>query len=253
MPLVTTPAIILATSRYSETSKIVRLATRDHGVQSAIAKGALRPKSRFGAALQVLSEGQAQLLLSERRDLHTLTAFDLTHLPTKLTSDVARYAAGVALSEVLLRFVAPDPHPEAYDVLLESIHALEACPAAEIGALSVRSLWRLVSALGFAPAIDQCAIDGRDIPPGDLPFSAADGGGLCLGCALGTEHPRLPAEARDALRSLVTPREPLPQLDEKNSAAHRRLVARYIHFHLADGGRLPAMEFWLDRGRSKHT
>ena len=50
MPLVSTPAIVLSALRYSETSKIVRLATRDVGVQSAIAKGALRPRSRFGAA-----------------------------------------------------------------------------------------------------------------------------------------------------------------------------------------------------------
>ena len=77
MGLVTTPAIVLSSLRYSETSKIVRLATRDHGVQSAIAKGALRPQSRFGAALQLLSEGQAQFLTKEHRELHLLTAFDL--------------------------------------------------------------------------------------------------------------------------------------------------------------------------------
>ncbi|HEX5632270.1 MAG TPA: recombination protein O N-terminal domain-containing protein, partial [Gemmatimonadales bacterium] len=62
MPQVTTPAIVLGAIRYGETSKIVRLATREHGVQSAIAKGALRPKSRFGAALQLLREGSAQYL-----------------------------------------------------------------------------------------------------------------------------------------------------------------------------------------------
>ncbi len=59
MSLVTTPAVVLQTYRYSETSKVVRLATRDLGVQSAIAKGALRPKSRFGAGLELLSEGVA--------------------------------------------------------------------------------------------------------------------------------------------------------------------------------------------------
>src|SRR5437660_153312 len=51
MALVTTPAVVLQTYRYSETSKVVRLATRELGVQSGIAKGALRPKSRFGAGL----------------------------------------------------------------------------------------------------------------------------------------------------------------------------------------------------------
>src|SRR5436189_6335992 len=103
MSLVTTPAVVLQTYRYSETSKIVRLATRDLGVQSAIAKGALRPKSRFGAALQVLSEGQAQFLTKEHRELHVLTAFDLVHLYQGLASDLDRYATASALAEVMLR------------------------------------------------------------------------------------------------------------------------------------------------------
>ena len=63
MAPVATPAIILATLRYGETSKIVRLATRDLGVQSAIAKGASRPKSKFGAALQAHHAGTAPVLL----------------------------------------------------------------------------------------------------------------------------------------------------------------------------------------------
>ena len=52
MPLVSTDAIILHSFRYGETSKIVRLLTRDHGPQSVIAKGAMNPKSKFGARLQ---------------------------------------------------------------------------------------------------------------------------------------------------------------------------------------------------------
>jgi len=47
--LITTPAVVLRTHRYSETSKIVRLATRELGVQSAIAKGVLRPRSPLEA------------------------------------------------------------------------------------------------------------------------------------------------------------------------------------------------------------
>jgi DNA repair protein RecO (recombination protein O) len=92
MSVAITPAIVLSTLRYSESSKIVRLATRDFGVQSAIAKGALRPRSRFGAALQVLSEGQAQLYLKEHRELHTLAAFDLIRVPVGIAADLERYA-----------------------------------------------------------------------------------------------------------------------------------------------------------------
>src|SRR3954471_12292503 len=111
MPLVSTPSIVLSALRYSETSKIVRLATRDHGVQSVIAKGALRPRSRFGAALQLLSEGTAHFILSERRDLHTLTAFDLGSLHAGLAGDLERYAAASVLAEVMLRFASTDPQP----------------------------------------------------------------------------------------------------------------------------------------------
>src|SRR5215216_4258626 len=125
MPQVSTSAIVLSTLRYSETSKIVRLATREHRVQSAIAKGALRPKSRFGAALQLLSEGQAQYLAKEYRELHVLTAFDLQYLPVGLTADVGRYATASALAEAMIHFAPADQHPESYDVFRNALHALE--------------------------------------------------------------------------------------------------------------------------------
>src|SRR3989449_11696408 len=76
MTLVTTSAVVLRTYPYSETSKIVRLATRDLGGQSAIAKGVLRPRSRFAAGLGLLSEGMAPLDHRETRQLPTLAPFD---------------------------------------------------------------------------------------------------------------------------------------------------------------------------------
>lgn len=246
MPLVSTPAIILSAMRYRETSRIVRLATRDHGVQSAIAKGASRPRSRFGAGLQVLSSGQAHLLLSGRHDLHTLTAFDLTDLPVRLTADIGRYASATAAAEVVLRVAPAEPHPEIYDVLLEALRQLDVVPRAELPAVGLRALWLLVGALGFAPALDTCARDGRTLPEtGGVAFSPRDGGALCPRCASDTETIVLPAEARVALGQLSTGRGGLPALDARHAAAHRRLVARYIRFHLAEGAALPALEFWL--------
>jgi DNA repair protein RecO (recombination protein O) len=246
MPLISTPAIILSAMRYGETSKIVRLATRDHGVQSAIARGASRPRSRFGAGLQVLSAGQAHLLLSERHDLHTLTAFDLSNLPVRLTADVGRYATATVAAEVVLRVAPADPHPEAYDVLLEGLAELESVAPADLQAVSLRALWRLVAALGFAPALDLCARDGRPLPEsGEIAFSPPDGGALCTLCARASETTVLPAEARVALGQLSSGASALPALDARHAAAHRRLLARYIRFHLAEGAALPALEFWL--------
>jgi DNA repair protein RecO (recombination protein O) len=248
MPLITTQAIILSALRYSETSKIVRLATREHGVQSAIAKGALRPKSRYGAALQVLSEGQAQYLAKEHRELHVLTAFDLQHLHVSLAADLGRYATASALAEVVLRFAPADPHPESYDLFRDALEALERAPAEDAEALGCRLLWHLVSILGFAPSLDECARDGAPLPlDGALPFSTREGGALCAACAAEHGAAELPPDARADLAALLDPQATLPRLDLRHASAHRRLLARYVRHHLSEGSDLPALDFWQQR------
>ena len=186
MAPVTTPAIILGALRYSDTSKIVRLATRDLGIRSALAKGALRPKSRFGASLQLLSEGVAHLYLKDTRDLQTLAAFDLTHLRAGLAADLPRFAAAAAIGEVAWRFSPAESHPDSYDLLSGALSMLETAPSEAIEVLALRMLWRLISVLGFAPALERCARDGTPLPAeGPLRFSAAEGGGLCTRCGEG--------------------------------------------------------------------
>jgi DNA repair protein RecO (recombination protein O) len=248
MPLVSTPAIVLSTLRYSETSKIVRLSTREHGVQSVIAKGALRPKSRFGAALQLLSEGQAQFVLKENRELHLLTSFDLRRLHVGLSAELERYAVACALAEVMLRFAPPDPHPESFDLLRDALDQLELASMNTIESLGYRLLWRMVSVLGFEPSLDACVIDGTPVPlTGPLPFSTREGGALCQACASQYGATQLPEPARADLVALMDPAADLPMLDEKHGAAHRRLLGRYIRYHLGEGAELPALEFWNQR------
>ena len=248
MPLVSTPAIVLSSLRYSETSKIVRLATRDFGVQSAIAKGALRPRSRFGAALQLLSEGQAQFLAKENRELHTLTAFDLSRLHAGLAAGIDRYAAASTLAEIMLRFAPPDPHPDSFDCLRESLGDLELCAPDAVEAVGLRRLWHLVASLGFEPSLEACVLDGALLPAdGPLPFSAREGGALCPACAARFGATQLPPDARAALATLLDTQGGLPPLDARHAAAHRRLLGRYVRHHLAEGAELPALEFWTRR------
>lgn len=248
MPLVSTPAIVLSALRYSETSKIVRLATREYGVQSAIAKGALRAKSQFGGALQLLSEGQAQLLMKEHRELNVLTGFDLQRLHVGLAADLERYAIASALAEVMLRFAPSDPHPESFEALQQALDALESSPESSVEPLGFRLLWQLVSVLGFAPSIDVCVIDGTPLAPeAPLPFSTRDGGALCATCATQRGATQLPQQDRIDLLALLDPAASLPTLDARHGAAHRRLLARYIRYHLGEGAELPALEFWMQR------
>jgi len=234
--LVSTPAIVLRTYRFSETSKIVRLATRDYGVQSAIAKGVLRPRSPFGAALETLSEGVAQLYHKETRELQTLAAFDVVQLRRDLADDLGRFAGAAALSEVMLKMAPPAPLPAAYEAFILGLDALVSAAPGEADAVAVRWLWLLVGVLGFAPQLDACVRDGNPVS-GTVAFSAAEGGVLCASCA-GLQLPtKLPPQAYRDLLALNDEEATLPTLDAAHAAAHRRLVARFIRHHLDETGR----------------
>lgn len=248
MPPVTTQAIVLAALRYGETSKIVRLATRELGVQSAIAKGALRPKSRFGASLHLLAEGQATLHLSRSSDLHLLTQFDAARIHTGLASRMDRFATATLLSELMLRFAPASAHPASFELLRDALALLEAAPAAAVEPLGLRALWRMVVVLGFAPVLTGCARDGAPVDvTRPLAFSFRDGGVLCPRCERGAETARLRPEDQSDLAAFLDPAAALPSLDERHLAAHRRLFERYVRYHLGDGAELPALEFWLGR------
>lgn len=255
MALVSTPAVILRTYRYSETSKVVRLATRELGVQSAIAKGALRPKSPFGAGLELLSEGLAQLYHRESRDLQTLAGFDVVSLRRELATDLGRFAGATALAEVMLKMAPAAPLPAAYDTLLEGLQALATVPLDAVDAASLRALWRLLGVLGFAPALATCvrddaAIEATASDGGHVLFSAADGGVICARCAAASPPAgasRLPPHAYRDLVALNDSSAALPALDPPHAAAHRRLVARFARYHLGETDILPALAFWERR------
>ena len=231
MSLVSTHAVVLRTYRYSETSKIVRLATHDYGVQSAIAKGVLRPRSPFGAALETLSEGVAQLYHKETRELQTLAAFDVIQLRRGLADDVGRFAGAAALSEVMLKMAPPAPLPAAYEAFILGLDALVRAEPGQTDAVAVRWLWLLVGVLGFAPQLDACVRDGNAVC-GTVAFSVAEGGVLCAKCAGPQPPTKLPPQAYRDLVALNDEQVPLPSLAAAHAAAHRRLIARFVRHHL---------------------
>lgn len=241
--LVSTPAVVLHAFPYGETSKIVRLATPDLGVQSVIAKGAMRPKSPFGGRLQVLSEGVAQFYHRSHRDLQTLSAFDVTDQHAALAADVPRYAAATAVAELVLRFAQEEPQPGVYDGLASALRVLTEVAAEAVPYAALAALWHEVVILGFAPTVDGCVRCGRALGA-RAPFSLAEGGLLCQRCARGAGGSALGPEDRVALQAFITGSYGAPRLAASHLAAHRRLLARFVRRHVAEERDLPALSFW---------
>ena len=248
MPLVTTDAVVLHAFDYLENSRILKLATRDAGLQSVVARGARASQKRFGAGLDLFASGVVQVQSRPGRELQQLAGFDLTRARVALAQDLERFTAASALTELVLRFAGDDHGGELYDTLVGALDALAEAPPGTACDVGLAGAWRLVAVLGFAPAIDGCCRCHAEIDAeAGVSFSHAAGGAACRVCA--TQLPRgrsLPAAARDALRAW-TAGHGFPLADGATRRAHQRLLREFLEYHLADGRTLRAFEAW-ERG-----
>ena len=248
MSLVVTDAVVLHAFDYLESSRVLRLATREQGVQSVLAKGARRSQKRFGSAVDLFAEGQAQYYAKAGRDLHTLGSFDIVRSRLGLGEDLERFAASAALAELVLRFARDESEPTWYDALVAALDALALAPAGTAAEAGIAGAWQLVATLGFAPTIDVCAACHDAIPPDRAArFSHPAGGALCERCTRsGRSGRQLPAEARALLRGwLEVDRAPaIHALDAGTARAHQRLLREFLREHLMDERPLRAFESW---------
>ncbi|MGZ8468982.1 MAG: DNA repair protein RecO [Gemmatirosa sp.] len=249
MSLVATDAVVLHAFDYLESSRVLRLATREHGVQSVLAKGARRSPKRFGGAVDLFAEGEAQYYAKAGRDLHTLSAFDVTRSRFALAADLERFAAGAAIAELVLRFARDEDRPAWFGTLVQALDTVAAAPPNEARAAGIAGAWRVVGALGFSPSLDDCASCHDPIDPTrPARFSHPAGGALCGRCGRMAGVGRvLPAEARDALRAWLgadDERSAAIAVDGASARAHQRLLREFMREHLSDGRPLRAFESW---------
>ncbi len=250
MTLLVTDAVVLHAFDYLETSRIYRLLTREAGLQSVLARGARRSRSRYGAAVDLFAEGEAQLAIRPARELQTLTAFDVTRARPALAESLERFTGAAAITELALHFARDDAQPTLYDAVCRALDAIATSLHGPGGArdAALGGAWHIVAELGFAPAIDVCSACHADVPhEGRVPFSHPMGGVLCAACAAVHRASRaMPASARDALRAWLVG-EPWTLADEADARAHQRLLREFLAEHVAEGRALRAFDVW-ERG-----
>jgi DNA repair protein RecO (recombination protein O) len=245
MALIVTEAIVLHAFDYLESSRILRLVTREAGVQSVMARGARRPRTRFGTALDLFVEGIAHFSARRGRELHTLTSFEVARTRPRLAEGFGRFTGASAIAELALRFGGDEPHPDVYEAVSRSLDALAAAGEPESGERALAGAWAVVSALGFTPSLLQCATCDRAVPDdASAAFSPSAGGVLCATCAALARGTRtLPADARRVLEVWQQGgTAPLP--DEASARAHQRLLREFVQEHLAEGRPLRAFSVW---------
>lgn len=243
--MIQTEAIVLHGFDYRETSRIVRLATRDAGVISVIARGAKRPKSKFGLGLDLFTSGVAHLLVHPARDLHTLAGFDATRARPELAHSLQRFGAASALGELCIRFASEDALGTLHDALVEGLETIASVDEPDVPARALAAAWGLVTELGFGPTLDACALCHRPLEPSDVArFGHRAGGALCKLCGPTAPGARtIPAEARATLLAW-SQRTPTSALDTPSIRAHQRLLREFLEEHVGDGRPLRALGAW---------
>jgi DNA repair protein RecO (recombination protein O) len=210
-----TEAIVLRSIRYGEADRILHLYTPEHGRLSAIAKGARRARSRFGARLEpffhvraVLHEGRSELL--------TETGVDTVATHGSVRDHAATLDAAARACDAVARlFETSEPHLEVFRLLANELALLDADAAQARTANGLAFRLKLLLAAGIVPQLAACTVCGETEHLRG--FSGAAGGVVCSSCeaasfplgedayqflvgALGTSLARAPDASELALR-----------------------------------------------------
>lgn len=187
-------AVCLRWWDFSNTSQIVLLLTRSHGLVRAMAKGARRTTragaSAFSGGFDLLDAGRVEMRYAPDRELSDVTAWTLTDGHLALRLDLRRAYLSLFLGELITRVLPEhDPHPGVFDDLTETLAGL--CrDDNEVFAL-VMAL-RLLKTAGILPELGQCGACGEQVvseeaipPPPRVTFGLATGSVRCAHCAAG--------------------------------------------------------------------
>jgi DNA repair protein RecO (recombination protein O) len=256
MALASDRCICLRKVEYSETSQILWLFSRGHGIVRVIAKGAHRRTkagaSKFDGGIDLLDSGTAVFTDDPARDLATLTEWKLTdgHLELRRTLR-GLYLALYAAELVSLLIEEHDPHAELFDRLEQTLGDLA---SARIEESFLTLELDALRETGYLPELLACVSCGRVWSERDRAayFSAASGGIVCGDCEAGIPD-RMSIDVRllRILQSLLRlPRsngmpQRLPRLTRHQTDPLNRLMAGHVQHTL--GRRLRMLPYVIER------
>jgi DNA repair protein RecO (recombination protein O) len=254
MGLLVSEAIVLHAFDYLESSRIIRLVTRDAGLRSALARGARKSRRRFGSGLDLFAQGTAYVHTKPGRDLDILSGFEDVRTRTEIGSDLERFTGAETIAEIALFFGREGADAELFDAIADAFDALAAKSNRDPREITLSGAWRIVGALGFAPTLTECAECGASLhDTNPALFSHAAGGVLCPQCASLTAGGRkLPAIAQRTIAAWISGTR-VEEFSDADARAHQRLLREFLAYHLHDGRTLRAFELWERAGHPRES
>ena len=182
MPLIKATAIVLRSRKWGDADRIVTFYSKEKGKIGGVARGARRPKSRFGAALEPFSLCRLNLFEKAGDSLLRVSQVDLVRSSQKLRESLRLIDSAARMVNVVAA-ITPDGDPDSllFDTLEQGLASLHESEDPAFTALLFQI--RLLGVTGFRPQTDHCAACGKAHFASEPQFSPLAGGLVCLSCA----------------------------------------------------------------------
>lgn len=182
MSIQRTHGVVLRSRKIRESSKIVLFFTRDLGKISAIAKGSLRPKSKFGGSLELFTRCAIILYTKQDRNLHTLSHAEILASYDNLKKDVVKLAYGGVVGELVEKFCPnEEPNRSIYELLARTLGEIDAAQRDQLEVIVSMYELKFLELIGYAPQLDVCVRCGHTADD-EVWFGLTSGGLLCQEC-----------------------------------------------------------------------
>lgn len=169
--------IIIRTTDYGETNKVVTLYTREWGKIGAMARGAKKPKSRLSGSTQLLTYGY--FLVQKGSGMGSLQQAEIISSMKSIREDIFLTAYASFIAELTDKAVEDrKPNPFLFELLYQTLNYLNEGYDPEI--LMFIYEMKMLNVMGLYPILDQCAVCGST--DGHFSFSIREGGLICHRC-----------------------------------------------------------------------
>jgi DNA repair protein RecO (recombination protein O) len=183
--LVTTEAIILRSYNLAEADRIVVCLTRSAGLVRAVAKGARRMKSRFGAALEPFTLARVAYYEKENRELVSLSQAEIIKSNFDLAAQVEVAEVLGYMAELIGEFAPPhEANERLFRMVTACVEALAAAPDSAKLVLRYFEIW-LLRLAGSFPDTSTCVVCGRQPAAGEPLYLNVEGTARCGSCSRG--------------------------------------------------------------------
>ena len=177
MAIIKTEGIVISETNYSESSKIIKIFTKDYGIISAISKGCRNVKSKIRGISNQFSYANYDISYKET-GLSTIIDGSTINTLRNIITDIDNITYLTYILDLTEQVYKHSSSKEIYPLLVSLINKLND----KYDPLVLTYIYeiKLLNYLGIKPNVDSCTICGNT--KNILTISISDGGYICSSC-----------------------------------------------------------------------